>query len=255
MFHRATPRSDVDDKPMTHRRPSDQNEAVRQWSRQTDPVERAMTRRPSMLTRSPSKDEGSRDTTRPQKTKGLSAHRCGVTQRMSAGPTNECRLEAVDRPSGRLALPRYHQIVSLAPTIKMGRSDSYPFFHKLKSSLRLLAHRQPVRIADRETSPEGSLGTISSWRSTAMKSSCHRVPARFMSNWNQRRLLAWPSRIDAARTTSNNIDSTSARAGAKSRPVDGHGRTDGRKHAGPIRSMPISVARTKREPHVTTASG
>ncbi|SIT42382.1 hypothetical protein BN2475_370006 [Paraburkholderia ribeironis] len=43
---------------MTHRFPSDQNEAVRQWSRQTDPVERAMTRRPSMLTRSPSKDEG-----------------------------------------------------------------------------------------------------------------------------------------------------------------------------------------------------
>jgi len=41
---------------MTHRRPSDQNEAVRQWSRQTDPVERAMTRRPSMLTRSPSMD-------------------------------------------------------------------------------------------------------------------------------------------------------------------------------------------------------
>jgi hypothetical protein len=27
---------------MTHRRPSDQNEAVRQWSRQTDPVERAI---------------------------------------------------------------------------------------------------------------------------------------------------------------------------------------------------------------------
>src|SRR5580698_6291364 len=43
---------------MTHRDPSDQNEAVRQWSRQTDPVERAMTRRPSMLTRSPSMDEG-----------------------------------------------------------------------------------------------------------------------------------------------------------------------------------------------------
>jgi hypothetical protein len=29
---------------MTHRHPSDQNEAVRQWSRRTDPVERAMTR-------------------------------------------------------------------------------------------------------------------------------------------------------------------------------------------------------------------
>jgi hypothetical protein len=43
MYHEATPRSDVDDKPMTHRRPSDQNEAVRQWSRQTDTVERAMT--------------------------------------------------------------------------------------------------------------------------------------------------------------------------------------------------------------------
>jgi hypothetical protein len=58
VIHRATPRSDVCDEPMTHGRPSDQNEAVRQWSRQTGPVERAMARRPSMLTRSPSMDEG-----------------------------------------------------------------------------------------------------------------------------------------------------------------------------------------------------